>query len=125
MKTVWAILIGLLVLVLGIALGAFLLPFGFRGAFGSGWGMMGPWMMRGGMMGGYGFPLLGFLVNLALLGLLIGGVVWLVGALGRGARAPGAGGPSGETALDVLKRRYAQGEIDKKQFEQMKRDLGE
>ena len=30
---------------------------------------------------------------------------------------------SGETALDILKKRYAQGEISKAQFEQMKKDI--
>lgn len=49
---------------------------------------------------------------------------------GKGVRPPwqGHGGHSGEdigteTALDVLKKRYAKGEITKEEFEQMKKDI--
>ena len=43
----------------------------------------------------------------------------------RWARKPWqyGGSPEGETALDILKKRYARGEINKDEFEQMKRDI--
>ena len=77
---------------------------------------MGREMMGGyDMMYGYGwiymfFGIL-FLVGLALL------IVWL-------ARQSGAGsGGREETALDILKKRYASGEINEEEFERMKRDI--
>jgi putative membrane protein len=40
----------------------------------------------------------------------------------RGSWVPGSGSEN-ETALDILKKRYAKGEINKDEFEQMKRDI--
>jgi len=52
--------------------------------------------------------------------ILVVGIVLLVRLL---RREPQAGAPPAETALDVLKKRYARGEIGKDEFEQKKRDI--
>ncbi|MBI4264713.1 MAG: SHOCT domain-containing protein [Acidobacteria bacterium] len=61
---------------------------------------------------------LGGLVMLLFWGALIVGLVLLIRSLDGRER-----GPRGETALDVLKRRYAAGEITREQFEQTRRDI--
>ncbi len=80
------------------------------------------------MMGGLGFGMLGFSVFImfAFWALVIGGTAWLVVTLARGntTHASSVSAPSGQTSLDILKARYAKGEISKEQFDQMKHDLG-
>ena len=90
------------------------------------------WMMGGGgnpmmgygslnnMMGGWnGFGVLGWIPMLLFWILLILGVVALFRYLGGSGRS----GDKGRSPLDILKERYAKGEIDKKEFEQMKKDI--
>lgn len=77
---------------------------GFGPGFGpGGWQMMSP-------LGGGLFMILGLVLLIAL-------AVWLL-------RRPRADGQGGETALDILKKRYARGEISREEFERMKQDLG-
>ncbi|MBI4786315.1 MAG: SHOCT domain-containing protein [Chloroflexi bacterium] len=96
--------------------------------------MMGGYGPYGGMMGGYGaqgfgFNPLGAILSLAFWALIIGGVVLLVVWLARSATAGQLAGrgsssaPSGDAALDILKTRYARGEITKEQFDAIRRDL--
>lgn len=52
-------------------------------------------------------------------------IVVAVILLAKGYFSPGkkVSGPAGEPAVDVLKKRYARGEISREEFEDKKRDL--
>lgn len=78
--------------------------------------MMGP-MMYGQYGGGMWmfFQLLFWILVVVGIVLLI---VWLVRQPGRYERGRGE-----ESALDILKKRYARGEINKEEYERMKKDL--
>ena len=54
-----------------------------------------------------------------LIVLIAAAIWWFV----KGAGSKDYGQLHGETPLDILKRRYAAGEITKEQFESMKKDL--
>ncbi len=68
---------------------------------------------------GMGFGMLGMALFWIIV---IVGIVALVRWLVAGGTS--ASGPPGKTAMEVLKERYARGEIDKKEFDEKKRDLG-
>ena len=53
-------------------------------------------------------------------GLIIVGIVLLVRYL-----FPASGSKSSEDALEILKRRYARGEVQKAEFEEKKKDLAQ
>jgi putative membrane protein len=55
--------------------------------------------------------------------LVIGALIWLVVTASRD-RGSGVSGRD-ESALEILRRRYARGEIDRDEFEQKKKDLEE
>lgn len=79
---------------------------GYNGTFG-GWGM------------GWGFGWVFMLIFWALIILGIAALVkWLMGS-----STGGTSGPREKTPLDLLKERYARGEIDQEEFERKKRDL--
>lgn len=87
-------------------------------------GYWGDWM--------WGWSFVGMLWMLFFWGLIIGGIVLLVRWIADGGRRRtdgGAGGagtaPAAETAMDILKKRYARGEISKDEFDRMKEDLGQ
>jgi len=120
-RSIWivvAVLIGL-----GLLAGGFLLSR-------SGWSMFGygPGMMDGsfgfGIMNGFGF---GGIFTILLWVVIIGLGVWLVSRLASNANSqpPSNSVALPESALDILKKRYARGEITKEQFEEMRRDVVE
>jgi len=77
-------------------------------------------MMGNGMTGdGMGIWML---FSLVFWILVIVGIVLLVVWVVQRAVAGGAGGTEG-SALEILKKRYASGEISKEEFEEKKRDL--
>jgi len=88
----------------------------------------------GGMMGGWGgFPML-FMLPIGIVILIIIGYVIYRGVWWGGGCCGGHYGHYGhdvhyrsneerETAMEILRRRYARGEITKEQFEQMKKDI--
>jgi putative membrane protein len=100
-----------------LATGLAAAPIAFAQSYGYGYG-------PGGMMGGYGwgsgwgFGLIGMVLWWVLIVL---GIVLLAKWLFSGGL--GAGRASGDRALEILKERYARGEIDKQEFEEKKRDL--
>ncbi|MEM2941852.1 MAG: SHOCT domain-containing protein [Candidatus Bathyarchaeia archaeon] len=109
----WIILAVVLVLILLVG------PLVFMGGWFMGPGMMGPGMMGWRGYGyGYGLSWLGALLRILLviifLALIAFGIYYLVGAT-----KPAAGG----RALEILKERYAKGEISKEEYERIKQEL--
>lgn len=117
------------VIVLVVLLGLLLLsPVFMMGFWGFPGGMMGGGMMGRGMMGGswggsgFGYnpagAFLGVLLPIAFIGIIIVGAYYLLSGrvqLGE-ARKPGP--------LEIVKERYAKGEITQEEFLRMKDQLG-
>ena len=122
MKNIWTILGIVLIIVLLLAL----LGIGMMGL-----GRLGAGGMMAGRFGGLGmmgaFRPLGWLVSCVVGLLVLGGVVALIFWLTRNSKSTATSATStatpGEAPLDILKARYAKGEITKEQFDSMKQDL--
>ena len=83
--------------------------------------MMGPNMM-GGFFGGFGFIWIIFICIFVLA--IIIGIILLIVWLVRRASYPGEISKSkAGDAMEILKERYAKGEITKKEFENMEKDI--
>lgn len=84
--------------------------------------MMGNWGGTGGW--GMGF---GFLFMILFWGLVIVGVValvrWLVQESQSRREGDGRAPPPAKTPLEIVRERYARGEMDREEYEQKKRDL--
>jgi putative membrane protein len=85
-------------------------------------GGYGPGMMWGD--GGWSMFFFGPLFMIITLVAVVAAIVLLLRWMG-GMPASGPHLPMGKTALDILKERFAKGEIDKAEFEERRRVLGE
>jgi len=68
------------------------------------------------MMGGLGMGL-GGILGLILIAVIVWAVIRIAGPSSRQQKS------NGKDAIQILKERYARGEIEKDEFERMKREL--
>ena len=100
-RPTWAVVIGIILILLLIGACAFVvIP--LTGSFG--------------YPGGIAMPLFGAFILV--------GIVLLIVSLARNTELSSASTSRGDSALEILKARYAKGEITREQYEAMRRDLG-
>ncbi len=78
-----------------------------------------------GMMGGFGHGMggFGFIMMIAFWILIVVGIVFAIRWLAASTNAAKSTLAGRETPLDILKKRYARGEIDKAEFEEKQKIL--
>jgi putative membrane protein len=81
------------------------------------------WGMGPGMGWGYGMGGFGNIVMLAFWIAVIVGIIFLVRWLVISTGSSGRSARTEDSALEILKRRYARGEINKEEFEEKKKAL--
>jgi putative membrane protein len=94
-------------------------------AFAQWGGGYGGYHMGPGYMGEWGMGWFGGIFMIIFWILIIVGLVFFIKWLVQSTKGHSSPGPTGSSsrALDILKERYARGEIDKQEFEEKKRDL--
>ena len=80
---------------------------------------MGPWMMEYGGMGWFGMIFMMLFWGLIIVGLVLL-IKWLIQTTSAKTRSMEEGASK---AMNILKERFAQGEITRDEFESMKKDL--
>ncbi len=106
-------------LIIGGVVVAALLVLSFLPGMLWGWRGYGYGMMGSGFMGGYGLMFLMPILWIAVVGFIIWAVIAAVRRPGDSDHSAG----QSDSALEILKKRYARGEISKEEFEARKKDL--
>ena len=88
-----------------------------------GYGGYGGWGMGPGMMSGYGMGWFGGILMIVFWILILVGLIFLIKWLIQSTSRDKTTGSGGNRSLEILKERYARGEIDKEEFESKKKDL--
>lgn len=80
-------------------------------------------MMSGGMMGswGMGYGILGSFMMLLFWVLIVAGIVFAIRWISHGGSVKSS--PGHEAPIEILKKRYAKGEIDREEFVARKQEL--
>lgn len=105
---VGGVIVGVLIIISVVLSGVF---WGWQG---DGYGMMGPSMM-GGFGGMFFIPIVGIVV--------LGLIIWVVVAGSHRSGEADSSAYREDSPVEILKRRYARGELDKEEFEAKKKDL--
>jgi len=71
----------------------------------------------------FGWGLGGGIMMIIVWAAIILFIVWVTREIGGNNHSEKTSGP--KTAIDILRERYAKGEIDKKEFDEKKKDLTE
>ena len=87
------------------------------------WGDNRSWHMGPGMMGGWGMGWFGGIFMMIFWVLVLVGLVFLIKWLIQTTNRVKSNAGNSNSALEILKERYARGEIDTTQFETMKLEL--
>lgn len=78
--------------------------------------------MMGGFYGG-GLGWIGMIFGFIFFILIVIGIIFLIVWLVKRSNHPGAENRAESKALEILKERYAKGELTKEQYESMKKEL--
>ena len=118
-------IVGAVVLGLALFAGGFVLGRVSLGTFGYGFDGIRGGNFGFGMMNGLGYT--GFvpmILTILFWVVVIGVGFWLISSLvSRSSNPAPANLPAADSALDILKKRYARGEITKEQYDQMSHDV--
>ena len=78
----------------------------------------------GGMMGGWGtFSWLGMLIQFLFWGGILALIAWAITRIFPGQRGGEQPGARGDSAEELLRQRFARGEIDAEEYEERRRIL--